>query len=436
MSTNSPAPLEGVVEEALHLRRSPRLLAAAREPAANTAPATTGARPRNLTDSPAALDDAADDVSDVRPQAVVVRSRRTTTGVAAGRRAAGGGVGGGRQQTTSAAAANTTARQRVGSGPRFSVPEMESMLTSIEQYLPMGPEEWEAVADSHSLEFPNREAQSLRRKFQALYNVRLPTGDPLCPPHVRRAKRIRYLIEERADASNLTGTGADLGFPTAEDDVEGNRQEEEQRNDDDDDAGNVGHLNATDSPQEPVEERAAAENAVNTQRILFGEPTARRSRDNVPRFVPRPLVSRTPSSIGGSTNNNNNNTRTTTGEDDVPSSSINRRREELHELMMTNMMARMEREDTDREERRTAATQQHMQQQLAMQQQQQLTMAMVTGMMAVVSALNPAAAAATIAAASAASIAAGPPAAAQTSSTPAHANNNQDNDEESDANIN
>ena len=298
MSTNSP-------EEALHLRRSPRLLAAAREPAANTASATTGARPRNLlgaedhppvsrarrptstnqTDSPAALDDAAeDDVSDVRPRAVVVRSRRTTTGVAASHRAAGGAVGGGRQQTTSAAAANT-ARQRVGSGPRFSVPEMESMLTSIEQYLPMGPEEWEAVADSHSFEFPNREAQSLRRKFQALYNVRIPTGDPTMPAHVRRAKRIRYLIEERADASNLTGTGADLGFPAAEDDAEGN-QEEEQRNDDNDDAGNIGRIDATDSQQEPVEEGEAAENAVNTQRILFGEPTApRRRHRSVPRFV-------------------------------------------------------------------------------------------------------------------------------------------------------
>jgi hypothetical protein len=64
------------------------------------------------------------------------------------------------------------------------------MLTCIEEVLPMGPEEWERVADSHSLEFPamtNREASSfLRRKFQALYNVQVPTGDPTCPPHIQK----------------------------------------------------------------------------------------------------------------------------------------------------------------------------------------------------------------------------------------------------------
>jgi hypothetical protein len=79
----------------------------------------------------------------------------------------------------------------------FSVAEMESMLTAIEQFLPMGPDEWERVAEWHNSEFPskNHEAQSLRRTFQSLYNIRIPTGNPECPAYVCRAKRLRYSIE-------------------------------------------------------------------------------------------------------------------------------------------------------------------------------------------------------------------------------------------------
>ena len=270
---------------------------------------------------------------------------------------------------------------------------MESMLTSIEQVLPIGPDEWERVADNHGSEFPNanREAQSLRRKFQALYNVRIPTGDPQCPAHVRKAKRIKNLIEERADASNLSGIGADLGFPVPEGEEAANNMQDIQQ------------------PTAQQEEASpAGENAPTTQRILFGAgDTPRTEQQHVssgvertaPRF-PRPLVSRTPSIVVSTPNNNidtNNNSRG----------------DQLHTLLVTNMLTRMEREDTDREERRAAAAQQ----QMAMQQQQQLTMAMVTGMMAVVSALNPSAAAAvrtaaaTDAAVSTTGIGAAPPAA-------------------------
>ena len=43
--------------------------------------------------------------------------------------------------------------------------------------------------------------------------MKAPTGDPTCPPHVREAKRLRLLIQERFDASNLEqdGGGEALG---------------------------------------------------------------------------------------------------------------------------------------------------------------------------------------------------------------------------------
>ena len=247
-SANSPAPPDGA-EDAFARRRSPRLaartLSTGPHDASSTVLATTGtvAR-RNLLDPelPARHGDAPPPRSrhsaPPRPRPRVPRAaddgdyddaeeeenanndaHRANVGAAAGRRASATSTNGGGRQP-----------KRTGSGPRFSIPEMEAMLNSITHFLPMGPEEWESVADMHGLEFPstNREAQSLRRKFQALYNVRIPTGDPTMPAHVRRAKRIRYLIEERADASNLTGNDVDLGFPPADDDEEQEENDQEE----------------------------------------------------------------------------------------------------------------------------------------------------------------------------------------------------------------
>jgi hypothetical protein len=79
------------------------------------------------------------------------------------------------------------------------------MLDAIEQILPLGPEEWEQVADTHMTAYPefNCEVLSLQRKFQSLYNSQIPTGNPCCPAHVRKAKRLKHHIEECADSNNL-----------------------------------------------------------------------------------------------------------------------------------------------------------------------------------------------------------------------------------------
>jgi hypothetical protein len=49
----------------------------------------------------------------------------------------------------------------------------------------------------------NQTLDSLKRKFKELHNKKNPTGDPLCPPAVRRAKRLRVEIINRLDASDL-----------------------------------------------------------------------------------------------------------------------------------------------------------------------------------------------------------------------------------------
>ena len=44
-----------------------------------------------------------------------------------------------------------------------------------------------------------RDNESLKAKFKTLRLHKKPTGDPDCPPDVRRAKRLYRLIEQNAD---------------------------------------------------------------------------------------------------------------------------------------------------------------------------------------------------------------------------------------------
>ena len=68
----------------------------------------------------------------------------------------------------------------------------------------MGMDEWAAVERRHLLAYPdhNRTRESLRRKFQTLYLTKKATGDPTCPPEVRRAKQLQQAIREKAEVSS------------------------------------------------------------------------------------------------------------------------------------------------------------------------------------------------------------------------------------------
>jgi hypothetical protein len=97
---------------------------------------------------------------------------------------------------------------------------MDFMLDSIEQVLPLGTEEW-AIVVRRALGVTRWDLHVVQRlkgrQFQSLYNMQIPTGNPQCPYHVCRAKRLRYRIEEHSDASNMVnGNGADLGFADEE----------------------------------------------------------------------------------------------------------------------------------------------------------------------------------------------------------------------------
>jgi hypothetical protein len=90
-------------------------------------------------------------------------------------------------------------------GAIFLREELDSFLDSVEEILPLSTTQWESVVEIHSSRYPDkgRTVDSLKRKFKELHIKRIPTGDPHCPPAVRRAKHLRNAIIEMMDGTDL-----------------------------------------------------------------------------------------------------------------------------------------------------------------------------------------------------------------------------------------
>ena len=90
-------------------------------------------------------------------------------------------------------------------GANFSREELDSFLDTVEDILPLSKTQWESVVETHSARYPDKglSVDGLKRKFKELHIKRIPTGDPHCPPAVRRAKQLRNAIIELMDGSDL-----------------------------------------------------------------------------------------------------------------------------------------------------------------------------------------------------------------------------------------
>ena len=78
----------------------------------------------------------------------------------------------------------------------YSNSQVESLLDLMEQYLPVGTQEWEYIANEYSSAHPRplRDVASLRRKFNTLAKKKTPTGNPSCQPFVCWAKKSLMLF--------------------------------------------------------------------------------------------------------------------------------------------------------------------------------------------------------------------------------------------------
>ena len=148
----------------------------------------------------------------------------------------------------------TTAKKR---GPSYSHDEVTTLLGVIRQHLPIGLEEWEAVLREHIETWPEsgRDTTSIRRKFNQLANKKVPTGDPRCPPQVKEAKRILYLIKQKADVEDFDSEDEE---EEEEDDCDDEEQEEEEESEDQKDEDgkqdNQGSSNDDDEDRVPIKQ--------------------------------------------------------------------------------------------------------------------------------------------------------------------------------------
>ena len=125
-------------------------------------------------------------------------------------------------------------------GSNFGDSEVTSLLVIIDEYRPIGSNEWDLVERLHSANYPskNRTKDAIKRKFQNLVNFTAPTGDPNIPVNVLRAKAIYEKIKLKADFG------------------EDDNYEEEK-----DDADSFGTIVDTDD-DEGITDRAAANDAI------------------------------------------------------------------------------------------------------------------------------------------------------------------------------
>ncbi len=167
-------------------------------------------------------------------------------------------------------------------GQAYTESEIDSLLETIESVLPRCANEWETVRTTHASYYPDlgRTTESLKRKFASLYNAKKPTGDPTCPPQVRRAKRaweeIKSLLGVVVDDDGMN-IGSDDVYDTAE----------ENESDRTDDIAQPPALSAASFPHQmstPRVSRSAFRNQQSSQfaemmQLMFARDAAERERE-------------------------------------------------------------------------------------------------------------------------------------------------------------
>lgn len=93
------------------------------------------------------------------------------------------------------------------SGARgYTEEERLNFLEIIERRMPTSGTEWSLVASEHATTYPDneRDVTSIKRQYQALLRRREPTGDPNCPPDVKKAKAIDRLLKAKQRAGDIS----------------------------------------------------------------------------------------------------------------------------------------------------------------------------------------------------------------------------------------
>ena len=106
----------------------------------------------------------------------------------------------------------TDSMVRTNSACNYSIAEVNNLLSRLEEFLPIGSEEWNRTIALHNDDCKNmkgfhpRDRPSISRKFTSLCKKKAPTGNPNIAPEVRWAKKVKHLIGQKANV----GDGEDV----------------------------------------------------------------------------------------------------------------------------------------------------------------------------------------------------------------------------------
>jgi hypothetical protein len=95
----------------------------------------------------------------------------------------------------------------------YKLSEILRLLALVEQYLPLGKDEWERLVIAYNASrgrgIAERDFESLRRKFKMIYSIQKPTGVADMPQQVHDAKQLKQAIDEKASVVEMDD-GADV----------------------------------------------------------------------------------------------------------------------------------------------------------------------------------------------------------------------------------
>ena len=153
-------------------------------------------------------------------------------------------------------------------GESYSVQEIEDFLTIMEMVQPLSRSEWNTVEELHQEHYgeKHRSADSIKKKYKKLVKEGPPTGDPHCPDHVRRAKRLNYALFRKSEMATGSDTEED-----ANDNADNNTTDDEY----DDEETEV----EEDTTDEPVD------NGINV--VTLGQPSQLSSSASSPQRTAR-----------------------------------------------------------------------------------------------------------------------------------------------------
>jgi hypothetical protein len=114
--------------------------------------------------------------------------------------------GAGQKKTPSTKPSNKKKKDK-GKGTHYSTEEIDLIMDIVGRVLPSGGYMWERVTKEYNDRKPrgsaSREMESVRSKFRKFCNEKKPTGDPNCPEHVKRAKRIQHEIDNACGVQEM-----------------------------------------------------------------------------------------------------------------------------------------------------------------------------------------------------------------------------------------